>query len=184
VHDPRIQRSDISPDDWSLGSDDAAVTIVEYVDFECPHCAVTTPVVEAIARALPDAVRLVLRHFPVSSTHPHATLAAEAAEAAGEQGHFWPMVDLLFKYQRQLEYDYLRIYAQRVGCDLGQFDEDMEAHRYLDEVRRDFRRGINDGVNGTPTLYINRHRYDGPRDRSSLLTVIASLSGVEPHAAH
>ena len=88
---------------------------------------------------------------------------------------FWEMHDMLFAHQEDLEYESLLEYAEAIGLDVDRFDREMRAHVYRDEVRRDFRRGIQDGVNGTPTIFINRVRYDGPRDRASMLAAIAAI---------
>jgi protein-disulfide isomerase len=101
--------------------------------------------------------------------------AAEAAEAAGAQGKFWQMHDMLFTHQDHLGYQYLVRYAQEIGLNAARFDQEMRAHVYRDEVRLDFRRGVRDGVNGTPTIFINRVRYDGPRERNAMLAAIAQL---------
>jgi protein-disulfide isomerase len=168
----RIQQTEIAEDDWILGDIEASVTLVEYGDFECPYCAMARPVLEGLVADYPETIRLVYRHFPITTTHPHAALAAEAAEAAGAQGKFWEMHDILFTYQDQLAFEYLRHYAQAIGLDVRRFDREMMEHVYQAEVRRDFRRGIQDGVNGTPSIFINGLRYDGPRDRRSILAAI------------
>ena len=175
MYDERIQQTPITDDDWSYGSPDAAVTMLEYGDFECPYCAMARPVLESIVAEYPDTIRLIYRHFPITTIHPHAFLAAEAAEAAGAQGTFWKLHDMLFTHQQQLEYQDLLRYAQAIGLDVARFDQELQAHSYRDAVKLDFRRGVQDGVNGTPTIFINRRRYDGPRDRISMLTVIGSL---------
>ena len=170
--DDRIQKTQIMPDDWIRGDVEAPVTILEYGDFECPYCAMARPELESLVAAYPDDIRLVFRHFPISTTHPHAKMAAEAAESAGAQGKFWEMHDMLFTHQDRLEFEDLRRYAHALGLDLRRFDEEMREHVYEPEVRRDVRRGIQDGVNGTPTIFINGLRYDGPRDRRSILAAI------------
>jgi len=170
----RIQKTQIAEDDWTLGRWDAPVTLLEYGDFECPYCAMARPVLEGLVAEYPDDIRLVFRHFPVTTTHPHARIAAESAEAAGAQGQFWEMHDMLFTHQDRLEIEDLRRYAHALRLDLRRFDQEMLARVYEDEVRRDFRRGIQDGVNGTPSIFINGLRYDGPRDRISILSAIAA----------
>lgn len=175
MFDDRVQRTQIAADDWILGRNDAPVTVLEYGDFECPYCAMARPAVEGLVREYPDTIRLVYRHFPLTSMHPHAMQAAESAEAAGAQGKFWQMHDLLFTHQNRLAYDDLLRYAQHLGLDMARFDREMREHLYRDEVRRDIRRGIMDGVNGTPTILINGRRYDGPRDQASMLAAVASL---------
>jgi protein-disulfide isomerase len=179
--DQRLQQTQLTPDDWILGELGAPATLLEYGDFECPFCAATRPVLEGLVAERPDTIRLVYRHFPITSIHPHAFLAAEAAEAAGAQGLFWEMHDELYQSQDALTYADLRFYADALGLDLARFDEEMAAHRYRDEVWRDFRRGVQDGVNGTPALFINGRRHDGPRDRLSILAAIAAHPAAQAH---
>lgn len=177
--DDRLQKTDISKDDWILGTPDAPATILEYGDFECPYCGMAHPVLQALIADNPDLIRLVYRHFPITNIHPHALMAAEAAEAAGAQGKFWEMHDLLFTHQDRLDYEDLLEYAEAIGLDISRFDREMRANHYREEVKRDFRRGIQDGVNGTPTLFINRLRYDGPRDYDSMMAAITVILDAE-----
>jgi protein-disulfide isomerase len=181
MFDERVQVSDVSDDEWIRGRQDAPVTLLEYGDFECPACAATRPVLAALLEEEPETVRLVYRHFPVTSIHPHAGLAAEAAEAAGAQGEFWYMHDMLFANQDALEAFNLRDYAEAIGIDVSRFDRALRTHRYLPEVRTDFRRGARDGVNGTPTLFINGLRYDGSRDLPSLRRAIRAVTRAGSH---
>jgi protein-disulfide isomerase len=157
-----------------LGTRGCPVTLLEYGDFECPYCAMARPVLEGLVAEYPEDIRLVFRHFPVTTTHPHARIAAESAEAAGAQGQFWEMHDMLFTHQDRLAFEDLRRYAHALGLDLSRFDQEMVARVYQAEVQRDFRRGIQDGVNGTPSIFINGLRYDGPRDRASILSAVAA----------
>jgi protein-disulfide isomerase len=172
-----LQRTEIDDDDWILGARAAPVTVLEYGDLECGFCAAVRPVLESLVEEDPETVRLVYRHFPVTTAHPHAAIAAEAAEAAGAQGKFWQMHDMILSNQPDLEYEDLRWCAETVGVDVLRFDDEMAAHVYRDEVRRDFRRGIHDGVNGTPTIFIDGRRYDGARDRMSMMAAIAAAGG-------
>lgn len=178
--DDRGQTTPVTAEDWSLGLLHAPITLLEYGDFECPYCAMARPVLEDLVVEYPDTIRLIFRHFPLTTVHPHAFMAAEAAEAAGAQGEFWTMHDALFTHQQQLEYEHLRWYAEQSGLDVARFDQEMRSHLYAGEVNQDVRRGIQDGVNGTPTIFINGQRYDGPRDRASILTAIAVLMPVRP----
>jgi protein-disulfide isomerase len=164
------QETAITATDWVLGPWGAPLTLLEYGDFECPHCADARPVLEGLLASHPATFRLVYRHFPVTTIHPHAERAAEAAEAAGAQGRFWEMHDAIFAHREHLAFENLRRYANSIGLNLARFDRDMTTNRYLGEVKKDFRSGIMDGVNGTPTLFINGLRYDGPRDRRSILS--------------
>jgi protein-disulfide isomerase len=174
----RTQKSEIDDADWILGGAAAPFTLVEYADFECPYCAMTSPVLESLVREFPDVLRLVFRHFPLTTLHPHAAVAAEAAETAGDLGRFWPMHDTLFRHQRQLDDELLPRYAETAGVDRRRFLVEMSQHAHQGDVLQDFRRGIVDGVNGTPSIFINRRRYDGPRDRVSLLAAIERYGGI------
>ncbi len=147
--------------DHSIGSASAPVTLVEYGDFECPHCRRAHPIVQGVRRYMDDRVRFVFRHFPLSEAHPHAEHAAEAAESAGSQGRFWEMHDTLFENQDALEDQDLEMYAAQIGVDAHQVARDLSTGKYEKKVRSDFRGGIRSGVNGTPTFFINALRFDG-----------------------
>ena len=155
----------------------APAQLVEYGDFECPFCGSAYSVVKALEEALGDRLAVAFRHFPLTQMHPHAMLAAEAAEAAGAQGRFWEMHDMLYEHQDALEPDDLRGYAEALGLDVDVFDRDLLAHKHRPKVRADFRSGAVSGVNGTPTFFINGHRYDGAWDVDSLFAAIASEAG-------
>src|SRR5207247_11208926 len=105
-------------------------------------------------------LRFVFRNFPISTSHPHAQQAAEAAEAAAAQGKFWEMHDLLYENQRRLRDEDLRGYAEKLGLDVERFDEDLAEHVHAERVHEDFMSGVRSGVNGTPTFYINGDRHD------------------------
>ena len=164
--------------DHAQGPDDAPVTLVEYGDYECPHCGHAHPIVQEVQRRLGDALRFVFRNFPLSEIHPHAALAAEAAEAAAEQGHFWPMHDLLLENQRALGEPSLIGYAAAIGLDEERVRRELEARSHRTRVRSDFAGGVRSGVNGTPTFFINGIRYDGDWDAGALTVALrASLMG-------
>jgi protein-disulfide isomerase len=141
--------------------------LVVYGDFECPY---TAAAMRDIGRLLEDGPTfgVVYRHFPLRSIHPHAQAAAEAAEAAARQGRFWQMHDLLFRNQRRLEAADLQQYAEEVGLDLGGYESDLAEGAVRPRVARDLKSGFQSGVDGTPSLYIDGHRYQGPRDLASL----------------
>ncbi len=151
----------VGPDDHSSGPDDAPITLVEYADYECPHCARAYPMIKRIQKDLGDKLRFVFRNFPLNESHPHAEHAAESAEAAAAQGKFWEMHDMLFEHQDALEDRDLVDYAAQIGLDPTRFVRDLENAVYTDEVREDFKSGIRSGVNGTPTFFVNGERYDG-----------------------
>lgn len=165
---PRLTRAVSDTRDHILGPPDAAVTLVEYGDFECPYCRQANLVLAALLESIPRDVRLVFRHFPLSQIHPHAQQAAEAAEAAGAQGRFWEMHELLYENQGALEEADLSEYAAQIGLDLPRFVRDLASGAFTARVREDFLSGVASGANGTPTFFIDDVRYDGPWDLESL----------------
>lgn len=146
--------------DHVLGPADARVTVVEYGDFECPICKQAEPVVRLALKRFAGSLRFVYRHFPLEDVHPHALLAAEAAEAAGGQGRFWPMHDLLFDNQRHLRPKDLRGYAERLELDLLRYDAEMEDEVYRQRVREHIDAGLKSGVRATPTFFIDGRMHD------------------------
>jgi len=154
--------------DHAQGSAQAALTLVEYGDYECPHCGRAHPIVKEVQRRLGPELRFVFRNFPLAEMHPHAQHAAEAAEAAGGQGRFWEMHDALFEHQRSLDDRHLVQYAQTIGLDPQRFQQDLTSHTYAGRVREDFRSGVRSGVNGTPTFFINGVRHDDSWDIETL----------------
>jgi protein-disulfide isomerase len=146
--------------DHAQGSPDAAVTLVEYGDYECPYCGAAYPIVKEVQARLGERLRFVFRNFPITTSHPHAQRAAEAAEAAAAQGRFWEMHDHLYEHQRHLEDADLHAYAEQLGLDVARFDNELATHAHADRVREDFMSGVRSGVNGTPTFYINGARHD------------------------
>ncbi len=147
--------------DHSLGPSNARVMLVEYGDFECPHCGRAHPIVQGVRRFMGEQLRFVYRHFPLTEAHPHAQSAAEASESAGAQGRFWEMHDILFGNQHALEDEDLIMYAARIGVDAQRVAQELAAGTWTKKVRDDFRSGVRSGVNGTPTFFINGVRYDG-----------------------
>jgi protein-disulfide isomerase len=154
--------------DYARGPRNAPVTIVEYGDFECAYSGQSYYVLQRLSADLPEIFRLVYRHFPLTQIRPNALPAALAAEAAGEQGAFWEMHDLLFEHQDSLEPENLIVYAQVLGLDVERFIVDLTSDVSAANVREDFVSGLRSGVNGTPTFYINGERYDGPDDYDAL----------------
>jgi protein-disulfide isomerase len=141
--------------DHVLGGEHAPVTIVEYGDFECPNCRQAAPAVKLILEHFRGRVRLVWRHFPLEGVHPHALSAALAAEAAGAQGRFWPMHDLLLENQAHLKTNHLSGYARRLELDPARFEADVEEHVYLQRVREQIEGGEKSGARGTPSFFVN-----------------------------
>src|SRR5574341_533958 len=141
--------------DHVLGPSQAPVTVVEYGDFECPNCKQAAGAVKIMLARFAGRVRFVYRHFPLEGVHPHALQAALAAEAAGAQGRFWPMHDLLFENQRHLKLPQLRRYAQQLDLDMARYDTAIVDERCLQRVREHIESGDRSGVRGTPGLFIN-----------------------------
>ena len=154
-HGPGKLAAPVNHLDHVLGSAQAAVTVVEYGDFECPSCKLAFPAVKLMIHTFGSALRFAYRHFPLVEVHPHAELSAEAAEAAGAQGKFWPMHDLLFENQQHLKANHLRGYAQRLELDLARYDYEMSDHVYLQRVREHVASGVASGVRGTPSFFLN-----------------------------
>jgi protein-disulfide isomerase len=154
---------DIAIDDrpWKGGAN-APVTVVEFTDYECPSCGATQPVLEEVAKEFGDKVKLVVRNFPLDQ-HAHAFKAAEAAEAAREQGKYWEYAALLFANQKALEVGKLKEYASRLGLDRTRFDAALDSGRFAGKVKRDLADGNKIGIDSTPTVFINGKR---TRDKS------------------
>jgi protein-disulfide isomerase len=155
-------------------SADAPIKLLEYGDYECPFCAETHALVKEIQRQLGDDLLFAFRNFPLTNIHPHAEHAAEAAEAAGDQGNFWGMHDLLFKNQAALEDEDLAAYADELGLDAKRLLREVTSSVYAARIREDFKAGVRGGVNGTPTFFINGDRYDGPLDAENLLSALTA----------
>ncbi|WP_454914394.1 DsbA family protein [Variovorax gossypii] len=148
----------LAPDpatDHILGPPSAAVTVVEFGDFECPSCRQAHPAVQLMLQHFGHRVRFVFRHFPLREVHAHAELAAEAAEAAGAQGRFWPYFDLLFNHQNQLDPSHLGRYAEQLGLDMSRFENELKDGVYRQRVQEQIEIGNRLRVRATPTFYVN-----------------------------
>ncbi|MGF1466153.1 MAG: DsbA family protein [Sandaracinaceae bacterium] len=145
----------------SRGSPMAAVTIVEFSDFECPYCGRAHPILQQLLREYEGQVRLVFKHYPLSS-HPHAGVAARAAVAADRQGRFWEMVDLMFEHQTELEEQDLERYAEQIGLDVDRFLDELDDPEVQEAVEADKEEGRRLGVEGTPAFFVNGRRFSEP----------------------
>lgn len=141
------------PTDHSQGSDRARVTVVEYGDFECPNCKMAAQTPTLLLEKFPGKVRFIFRHFPLE-LHPHALPAAEAAEAAGAQGKFWQMHDLLFQNQAHLREKDLYRYAAQADLDLVRYTAEMDDHIYLQKVREHIEGGRRSHLRATPAFFV------------------------------
>lgn len=169
MHVDRVQlRIPVGEQDHAQGRADAPVTLVEYGDYQCPHCGRAHPIVRQVQQRLGDRLRFVFRNFPLTEIHPQALQAAEAAESAGAHGGeaaFWAMHDAIFEHQQDsrtaLSDRHLLEYAKDVGADTAAMARDLEAGAHEARVRADFMGGVRSGVNGTPTFFVNGMRFDG-----------------------
>lgn len=174
-NDVTISQVELLPlrdDDHVRGGADAEITLVEFGDYECPGCGEAYGIIRRIESEMGDSLRFVFRQFPYSRLHPHAEQAAQAAESAGGQSKFWEMHDTLFQNQQALEFDDLVRYAGQLSLDLELFKEDLKSEKYLDRVRTDFKSGVQNGVFGTPTVFINGIRHNDGVDYDTLMAAI------------
>ena len=162
----------VRDEDHSHGPANAAATLVEYGDFECPHCRRAYPIVKDVQSRLGARLRFVFRNFPLTQLHEHAEHAAEVAEAAATQGKFWEMHNRLFERQFAMEDDHLIEYAAELGLDAARVARELAAHTYKPKVRDDFMSGVRSGVNGTPTFFVNGVRHDDPWDADTLTAAL------------
>ncbi len=153
--------------DHIRGPEQSPVTLVEYGDLECPYCGRAEPVIRELLSDFGE-LRYVWRHLPLSDVHPHAQLAAEAAEAAGAQGQFWEMHDMLLAHQSELEVKDLLRHAKELGLDLERFREDLRRRKGSSRIAEDVETADRSGVSGTPTFFINGRRHYGAYDIATL----------------
>jgi len=186
THRQGTLRPAVHDQDHSQGSADAPSTLVEYGDFQCPHCYRAHPVVQALQKQFGGQLRFVFRNFPLTEIHPYALHAAEAAESVAAQAGdeaYWRMHHAIFEHQQDsptaLDDDHLVGYATAIGADPAQVTLDLAANRYEQHVRDDFMSGVRSGVNGTPTFFINGARFDGDWTNVELFAS-ALLSGERP----
>lgn len=163
----------VSEDDHIQGAADAGCTLVEYGDYECPHCGHAHPIVKRLQKHFGNRLRFVYRNFPLTQIHPQAEPAAEVAEFAGAHGKFWEMHDLLFENQDGLGPELYEELAGELKLPLAEMRKAVAEGKYRTRVRADFSGGVRSGVNGTPTFFINGTRHNGPFDYEVLVEAIA-----------
>lgn len=180
----------VNAGDHMQGSNDARVTLVQYGDYECPYCGETYPIVKSIQKKMGGDLRFIFRNFPLTESHPHALAAAQAAEAAGLQGRFWEMHDLLYENQDTLEDRDLLAFAGRLKLDIDKFKHAFSSDEVTTKIQEDFSGGIRSGVNGTPTFFINGVRHDDSYEYGDLLSALQEQleptreSGARPKVRH
>lgn len=171
--------SELTENDWIQGNPDATITLIEYSDFQCPACARSYKLTEEIMDEFGGHIKFAYRHFPLKTIHDKAQLAAQAAEAAGLQGKFWEMYEMLFDYQTT--WDRLSVndaenqfigYASDIGLDQKQFIEDLHSKEVEEAVDIDFQSAIDGGLNATPTFFLNGEKITTPRDLEEFRTLI------------
>lgn len=162
----------ITEQDHTMGLPNAPVTLLEYGDYECPRCHDAYLVVKEIQKWLGNHLCFCFRHFPLTRVHPHATDAAQAAEAAAAQGWFWEMHDYLYEHQQLLDKEHLTRYAARLGLDMQRFNREMANGAHIAQVHKNIHSGVASGVTETPTFFINSLRHKGSWDFDDLLSVI------------
>ena len=177
-NDP-VQETDlaipIGGQDHVQGPEGAPLTVVEYGDYECPYCGRALPIITRLRETLGDQMRLVFRHFPQNNVHPHASIAAQAAEAAAAQGKFWAMHNMLFEHQDELAEADLVQYALRAGLEPYSFEADLSSQRFAGKVLRDYEGGVVSGVKKTPTLFINGRKYPGLLEYDALFAAVEAV---------
>lgn len=160
--------------DHKTGPDSAPLSLVEYGDYECPYCGEAYPVLKLVQQALGQELNFAFRNFPLTEMHPHAFRAAEFAEMAASVGKFWQAHDMLYENQNALRDEDLLRYGKALGIDEKVIERAFDGS-FDQKIRADFSGGVHSGVNGTPTLFINGIRYDGPRDAQSLVTILREV---------
>ena len=162
----------ISLNDHMQGNLNAPYKLVEYGDYECPYCSIAHRTVEEVRDYFRDQLCYVFRNFPLKEIHPHAELAALSAEFAGTHGRFWEMHTLLFKHQEELNQGFIMQLMKSLDLPLDEFTLDLQRRILLPKIKSDFLSGVQSGVNGTPTFYINGFRYNGAAEFDNLVEAI------------
>lgn len=168
-------------DDPALGNPEADIVIVEFADFECPYCQQSAPIIRKLLANYENEIYFIYRDFPITELHPNAFTAALAGQCAGEQGLFWPLHDLMFANQESLNSDFIKKLAVKAGLDAGTFNTCLDNKKYSQEVLGDFESGVNLGVSGTPTFFVNGYSVSGvvPFDKWEELIQILKLTQAE-----
>lgn len=165
----------VSEKDHIQGNKSAAIELVEYGDYQCPHCGRAYPIVKEIQKAFGTNLKFIYRNFPLQEIHPNAVDAAIASEAAGLQKKFWQMHDALFENQRDLSPENIMLMAQDLALDTDKFSEDMGNQDIIDKVEADFESGVRSGVNGTPGFFVNGVKYNDSYDIETFSAYLKSL---------
>jgi protein-disulfide isomerase len=166
----------VTSNDHIRGNKNASITLLEYGDFQCPYCGMAYFVLEQVQKHFGQSLRFVFRHFPLTQVHPYAQVAAETAEFASDYKRFWEMYDLIYENQPNLSDDFLIEAAESLGLSLEELLKALNNGTYTPIVKEQFLGGVRSGVNGTPTLFINGQRYNGPVEFQDLVPAIVEIS--------
>jgi len=166
-------RIPVGPEDHTQGKTDALITLVEYGDYQCPHCGRAYPIVKAVQKHFGDRLRFVFRNFPLQEAHPWAEAAAETAEFAAAEGKFWPMHDLLFENQNRFGGELFARLGSQLGLNPRSLQQALDDGLFAERVRHDFSGGVRSGVNGTPTFFINGQRHDRDFEFDTLVETLS-----------
>jgi len=162
-------------DDPSLGSPDAPVVIVEFADFQCPYSKEASFMIRELAAKYPQDVYFVYRDFSLTDLHPFAEMAAQAGECAQDQGKFWEYHDKLFQNQTDVSEESFLMFARELNFDVESFEECLNSGRYANEIREDYQAGLDAGVRGTPTFFINGNRIAGSIPAEVMEAIVKSV---------
>ena len=168
-------RPAVSSKDHIQGNEKASIELVEYGDYQCPHCGRAYPIIKAIQEKMGDDLKFVFRNFPLAQVHPNAVHAAIATEAAALQGKFWEMHDYIFEHQNREDDASLVKYATHLQLDIAKFEADFEKQELAQKVDDDFESGVRSGVNGTPSFFINGEKYNGDWDELPFLVYLQTF---------
>jgi protein-disulfide isomerase len=150
----------VTSSDHIQGEEHAAITLVEYGDYQCPHCGHAHPIIKRVQKHFGKQLRFVFRNFPLNEIHPQAEIAAESAEFAATQDRFWEMHDAIFENQKDLSLPFLLQLAEKLKLSSGDLEQALAREQFAARVKEDFLGGVRSGVNGTPTFFINGQRHD------------------------
>jgi protein-disulfide isomerase len=162
----------VTAGDHLQGDPQAPIVLVEYGDYECPHCGHAYPIIQRVQKHFGKRVAFVFRNFPLNEIHPNAEPAAETAEFAAAHQRFWEMHDAIFENQESLSPEFLLELAQRLGLPVPDLGAALESGQFTAHVKKDFVGGVRSGVNGTPTFFINDQRHDGAFEFDDLVAAI------------
>jgi protein-disulfide isomerase len=172
---------EVSQTDHVRGAQGAKVTIVEFGDFQCPACGMYEPIVQKVMADNKDIAQIVFRHFPLTQIHQNALLSAKAAEAAGEQGKFWEMHDLLYAKQKEWSNvlnarDFMLAYAKELNLNIDKFSADLKSSAIEDKIKAEYQEGMKLDVQGTPTFFVNGVKIENPQSVEAFSALIRAAA--------